>query len=282
MARRRAPVRPLPGRVVAITGAARGIGLATAEILLRRGARVALGDLDGELAAERAAGRAGAVGLEVDVTDRDSFAAFLAATEAALGAVDVLVNNAGIMPIGPLVDEPDVLTRRQIDVNVHGVVLGMKLALPAMVARRSGHVVNIGSAASLTGLAHEAVYCATKHAVYGLTESARIELRGTGVDATIVMPNLASTELGAGMTAARGQELLTPESVAEAIVGVIERPRFEVAVPSGLDVQLKVLRLLPARGRDVVARAFHMDRVATAPRTTERAGYVERVTRDAR
>jgi NAD(P)-dependent dehydrogenase (short-subunit alcohol dehydrogenase family) len=133
--RRRSVQHPLPGRVVVITGAARGIGLATARKLLDRGAKVAIGDLDGELAREAAAEHPGAVGLEVDVTDRESFERFVRDAERALGPVDVLINNAGIMPIGPLLEERDDVTRRQIDVNVHGVIHGMKVAIPGMVRR---------------------------------------------------------------------------------------------------------------------------------------------------
>ncbi len=271
---------PLAGRVVAITGAARGIGLATARAAAGRGARVALGDLDGGLAAARA-GELGAdaAGFALDVTDRASFAAFLDGAAAALGPVDVLVNNAGIMPIGPFLSESDATTRRQVDVNVHGVVLGMKLALPAMVARGRGHVVNVGSAASLVGLPGEAVYCATKHAVLGLSEGVRAELRGTGVELSVVMPNLAATELGSGMSTARGQRLLAPEAVAAAIVAALERPRFEVAVPRALGPQLKALRLLPLPVRDALSRALGMDRVATSPRGAERAAYDERLAR---
>src|SRR5580692_615810 len=104
----RVDTEPVAGKIVAITGAARGIGRATAEALARRGARVAIGDLDRALA-ERTASDigSGTIALELDVTQRGSFAAFLDAVEARLGPVDVLVNNAGIMPVGPFVEEDD-------------------------------------------------------------------------------------------------------------------------------------------------------------------------------
>jgi hypothetical protein len=280
--RRRSAKHPLPGRVVAITGAGRGIGLATARKLLDGGAKVALGDLDAELAREAAAEHPNAIGLEVDVTDRASFERFLREAERALGPVDVLVNNAGIMPIGPLVDERDEVTRRQVDVNLHGVIHGMKAAVPGMVRRGRGHVVNIGSAASMVGLAGEAVYCATKHAVLGLTEGARTELLGTGVELSVVMPNLANTQLGSGMSTARGSKLLSPEQVADAIVGCIERPRLEVPVPADLGFQLKLRRMLPVRARDVITRALAMDKIGMAPDPAVRHAYEERVAEEAR
>ena len=113
----------LGGLHVAITGGARGIGEATAARLRREGARVTLGDVDAD-AVRATAARLGAHGEALDVTDRDSFTAFLDAAEAAQGPIDVLVNNAGIMPIGPFVEEPDSVARRQFDINVHGVILG--------------------------------------------------------------------------------------------------------------------------------------------------------------
>ncbi len=272
----------MTGRVVVITGAGRGIGLTTAHALLARGAKVALGDLDADLAAAGAAGHGDrAIGLGVDVTDRASFAAFLAEAERALGPIDVLVNNAGIMPIGAFLDEPDEVTRRQVDVNLHGVILGMKLALPGMVARGRGHVINLGSAASLVGLAGEAVYCGTKFAVLGLTEGVRTELLGTGVELTVVMPNLVSTDLGSGMRTARGLRKLGVDEVADAIVGAIEAPRFEVPVPATLGPRLRLWRLLPVRARDAVVRAMRMDQIATRPDPAARAAYARRVTEDA-
>src|SRR4051812_46819371 len=110
------------GRVVAITGAARGIGRATADELTRRGARVAIGDLRPP----------DADAFEVDVTDRDSFAAFLDAVEERLGPLDVLVNNAGIMVVGPLADAKPGAASKVIDVNVKGVLFGMQLAIPRL------------------------------------------------------------------------------------------------------------------------------------------------------
>jgi NADP-dependent 3-hydroxy acid dehydrogenase YdfG len=268
---------PLPGRVVAITGSARGIGLETANLLLARGAKVAFGDLDDDLVGAAAAGRERTFAGAVDVTDRDSFAAWLEQAADALGPVDVLVNNAGIMPVGPFLDEPDELTRRQIDVNVGGVVAGMKLALPAMLARGAGQIINIGSAASHVGLAGEAVYSGTKHAVYAITEGVRSEYRGSGVDFTVVFPNLAQTELGAGMNPARLYKKLTALQIAEAIVGAIERPCFEVPIPRDVAFSLKFRRLLPVRVRDGVNRVLKIDSVATQVRHVERAGYHERI-----
>src|SRR5207253_3661150 len=141
-------VRSLTGSVVAITGGARGIGRATAAALIAQGARVAIGDIDAALAEETAGElRAGTIGLPLDVTDRDSFAAFLEQVEDRLGPLDVLINNAGIMPIGPFVEETDATATRMIDINLHGVIYGSKLALARFIPRGRGHLVQIASAA---------------------------------------------------------------------------------------------------------------------------------------
>lgn len=166
--------------------------------------------------------------------------------------------------------------------DVHGVITGMKLALPKMLARRSGQVVNLGSMASLVGLPGEAVYCGTKHAVLGVSEGVRAEIRGSGVDITVVMPNLAATDLGSGMDTARASKLLTADDVAERIVRAIERPRFEVPITADAGGWLKVRRLLPARVRDVTDRAMGMDKVATDVRSAERAAYERRLAEEAK
>ena len=153
--------RSVGGKVVAITGGARGIGKATAAALVREGAKVAIGDLDKPLAEEAAAELGGeTIGLELDVTRRDSFANFLDQVSERLGPLDVLINNAGIMPIGPFTGEDDATARRMIDINLHGVIYGMKLVLPGMRERGRGHVVNLASQAGKAGLPGGATYCA--------------------------------------------------------------------------------------------------------------------------
>ena len=263
--------------MVAITGGARGLGLAMAESLAGRGAHIALGDLDAELAAREAARLpGGAIGLRLDVTDPTSFRDYLAAAEQRLGPVDVLINNAGIMVCEPFLDEPESLTRRQIEINVHGVITGMRLAMPGMQARRSGHVINIASAAGKVGVAGEAVYVATKHAVVGLSEAVRYELRGTGVELSVVMPGLANTELASGMSAGRGMKLVEPEEVAAAVVETLERPRFAVYVPSSLGFLFQFSALLPQSARDFMNRMFQTDQIATKVDKTARATYAAR------
>jgi nucleoside-diphosphate-sugar epimerase len=147
----------LSGRIVVVTGAARGIGRATAAELARRGARVALGDLNGDEAQEAAGaiGR-GAVGLELDVADRESFERFPDAAAERLGGLDVVVNNAGIMIVGPLADAKPQAAAKVIEVNLTGVLYGMQLAVSRL--RGGGQIVNVASASAWIAPPALAVY----------------------------------------------------------------------------------------------------------------------------
>jgi NADP-dependent 3-hydroxy acid dehydrogenase YdfG len=269
--------RSLTGKVIAITGGARGIGKATAVALTRRGARVAIGDLDRELAERTAAELGGeTLALELDVTRRDSFAGFLDQVEERLGSLDVLINNAGIMPLGRFWEEDDLTARRMVDINVHGVMHGMKLAIPRMRRRGAGHIVNIASAAGKGGFPGGATYCGTKHFVVGVSEAVRAELRDTEIELSVVMPVVVNTELGAGLVETRAVKKVQPEDVAEAIVGALERPKFDVWVPRETGAISKAMQLLPRRGREAVARLLKADKVLAEPDTTVRAAYEER------
>src|ERR1700743_294389 len=163
------------GKVIAITGGARGIGLATATALHNLGAKVAIGDVDEVRVKESGA----ALGLDVygklDVTDPHSFAEFLDQVERQFGPIDVLVNNAGVMPLGRITDEPDAVTRRILEINVYGVILGSKLAAQRMVPRKSGHVINVASLAGEIYAVRRGNYCDSKSAVIGFTDAARLE-----------------------------------------------------------------------------------------------------------
>ena len=270
--------RSLQGKVVAITGAARGIGRATAEALVQAGAKVAIGDLDGELA-QRTAEELGARAFAVDVVDKESFADFVDAVERELGPLDVLVNNAGIMLVGwPFADEDDDTTRRMVDVNLHGVMNGTKLALERMRPRGSGHIVNLSSQAGNGGFPGGATYCATKFAVRGFSEAVRNELvlEELAIEVSCVMPTVVNTELGSGLPDTRGVKMLQPEEVAAAIVEALRQPRFEVHVPRSTGVINKLASLLPRRGREALGRFLKADQVLWDADHSSRAGYEAR------
>jgi NADP-dependent 3-hydroxy acid dehydrogenase YdfG len=267
--------RILAGETAAITGAARGIGRATAQALLRQGVKVAIGDVDVD-AARKTATELGpsAIALPLDVTDRASFSAFLDDAEQQLGPLDVLVNNAGIMQIGRFIDEDDLTARRQVDINLHGVILGMKLALERMIPRDRGQIVNISSQAGKFGAPGGATYSATKHAVVGLSEAVRGELRlmGAHIDVSYVMPYVVNTELGSGLGEARGLNNLEPADVADAIVEALQFGLVEVWVPKSAKRTNILGTVLPRRLSEGMARAMKADRVlADADSGTRRA-----------
>ena len=268
--------RSLNGKVVAITGGARGIGKATAAALVAKGCRVAIGDLDQALA-EQTAGElgGGTLALPLDVTDRSSFEGFLEEAERQLGPLEVIVYNAGIMPVTPLVEESEDSFRRQIEINLIGVITGTQLAIERFRPRGEGHIVNIASQAGKAGLPGIATYSATKHGVVGMSEAVRAELRGSGVEVACVMPTLVNTELTSGV----GQRWMKPvevTDVADAIVEVLEVPRFDVFVPRANAALLKAGAMLPRAAREWVGRAMGTDKLMTQVDHQARRAYEER------
>jgi NAD(P)-dependent dehydrogenase (short-subunit alcohol dehydrogenase family) len=271
-------LRSLEGQVVAITGGGRGIGRATAAALIAQGSKVAIGDIDGPLA-ERTASElgSGAIGLPLDVTDRASFTSFLDEVESRLGPLDVLVNNAGIMPVGPFVDEADPATAKLVDVNVMGVIIGSKLALQRFRPRGRGHIVQLASICSKGGFPGGATYCATKHAVVGLTEAMRAELRGSGIEVHQVLPIGVNTELYSGVRQARGFRTPEPQDVAAAIVELLQTGRFEQYVPKRLSLVVRMNALMPRPVMEAVSRLTHADRLLLTADLNARAAYDARM-----
>ena len=270
--------RSLVGQVVAITGGARGIGLATAKQLAAGGAKVAIGDLDAELVASAAteAGN-GIVATALDVTDADSFRAFLDFAERELGQIDVLINNAGIMPIGPYLEESDATARRVLEINAGGVLLGMKLALPAMLARGSGQIVNMASVAGRSPVPGGLTYAASKAAIVSATESARVEYAGRGVSFTCVMPSFTATDLIAGTKGVRFIANITPEAVAKAIVKAIGSQKKDVFVPGSVGVVIRTQPLVGRRMRDAINHMIRADRTFLEVDRGARSYYEDRI-----
>lgn len=224
----------IANKIVLITGASSGIGEATARALAKAGAAVVLGarrtDRLENLAAEITAAGGRAIYRGLDVTSRADVQAFADAALDVFGRIDVIVNNAGVMPLSPMaslkVDEWD----RMVDVNIKGVLYGIAAVLPAMNNQGSGHIVNVSSIGGLAVSPTAAVYCATKYAVRAISDGLRQE--NDRIRVTCVYPGVVESELANSITdstaaevmAAYRQIALKPEAIADAIVHVIGQP----------------------------------------------------------
>ncbi|MGZ5377841.1 MAG: SDR family oxidoreductase [Mycobacterium sp.] len=265
------------GKVVVVTGGARGIGLATARTLNELGAKVAIGDVDEAAVKETGADLDLGFYARLDVTDRQSFTTFLDDVERELGPVDVLINNAGICITGRCLEEPDEFTRRMIDINVFGVILGTKLAAERMVKRGRGHVINVSSLAGVAAAPGIATYCATKHAVLGYTDTVRIELRRTGVKFSVVMPTLTNTAMIDGVASMPGLANADPEDIAAGILSLIEKPRPRLTVTRAAGAMMGLTKRLPLRVSEAVTRALNAENLfADAVDKPERREYEDR------
>ncbi|KRC54142.1 MULTISPECIES: SDR family oxidoreductase [unclassified Nocardioides] len=270
--------RSLDGKRIAITGAGRGIGRATADELHRRGALVAIGDIDVDAAKDAAT----AIGSDVtahhvDVTDSDSFAAFLADAKQAMGGLDVLVNNAGVMPIGHFLDIPESTVRRAAEINLLGPTLGMRAALPDMLAQGRGHIVNVASVAGKAAVPGGLYYCSHKAGVIALTEGARLEFGGRGIDFTCVMPSFTNTDLIAGTKGTKFLKNVEPEDVARGIAEAIEHKHKDVYLPRSLRQITFTQTLTGRRLRDFLNRRLGAYDTFLDIDQTGRAAYNDRI-----
>lgn len=278
--------RNLRGRLGVVTGAASGIGRATALALATRGADLALCDLD-EPGLAAVAAEVGALGRRVvarraDVSSEAEMQAFADAVHAEFPAADLVVNNAGIAVAGTFLDLELADFDRVIAVNLRGVVLGCRLFLPPMVARGSGHVVNIASMAGYTPSPGMTPYTATKFAVVGFSESLRLELAPLGIGVTAICPGIINTPIVRsspvrGALAATRDEAVAlferrnypPERVAEALLEAVARNRAVAPVSPEARAAWWLRRLAPGLLRNFAARGFR-SRLDAAPGSMEK------------
>jgi NAD(P)-dependent dehydrogenase (short-subunit alcohol dehydrogenase family) len=273
---------PLSGQVIVVTGAARGIGRVIAESLAARGARVAIADIDEAELAAAARRSAAAFSGRLDVTDASAFRAFLAETADHLGPIDALINNAGIMPAGPLLDEDDAVTKRIFEINTYAFVVGTKRALARMVPRDRGHIVNVASTMGEISVPGLVSYNASKAAAIRFTDAARLEFRHTGVQLSCVLPGAVNTELATGIKQPRLIRRVSPEDVAAAIIRVLEsgRSHRRVYVPRSFGYLLTMLRVLPLRVGELASRILGVeDAVLRDSDLAARRNYQDRVSR---
>lgn len=182
----------LEGRIALVTGGGRGIGRAIAERLARDGARVVVaGRTQAEL--DEAAAAVSGVAVRLDVGDRQAALAALAALTARVGPIDILVNNAGVAESAPLDRTSDEAWDRMLAVNVTGAFALCRALIPPMIQRGFGRVVNVASNAGLTGYAYSSAYCASKHALVGMTRAIAVEIARSEVTINCVCPGWVNT-----------------------------------------------------------------------------------------
>jgi NAD(P)-dependent dehydrogenase (short-subunit alcohol dehydrogenase family) len=206
------------GRVAVVTGASSGIGRSVAELLAERGAKVAVAARSAEKLRELAS--PDILAVAGDVSDRDFVERLFAETEARFGPCDLLVNNAGMIDVGLLVDVTPERWERMFAVNVHSVQLTCRRALPAMIAARRGEIVNVASISGVIGpekFPGWVSYCASKAAMIALTEALAVELRETGVRVNSVSPGSVDTKMWAEASGG-APAAMTAAEVAEAIL----------------------------------------------------------------
>jgi NAD(P)-dependent dehydrogenase (short-subunit alcohol dehydrogenase family) len=268
----------LTGQSIAVTGGANGIGRAISTQFARAGARVAIGDLDVDAAKAAAQALGGSVAaIELDVSDPQAIHRFLDTAEQRHGPLDVMVNNAGVDWMSPFHEEPDAVTRRQVEVNLLGTTYGTRAALQRMLPRRRGHIVNVASGAGRVPLPGSSSYSATKHAIVGLTESLRLEYRGSGVRFSLIQPSQVDTMMIEGQPRPRLLPVVSPDDVAAAVLAAVRDGRFEVWVPSSQGVSAKFSALLPRRAREAAFRALGVVRIGGDADLAVRRNYHQRM-----
>jgi short-subunit dehydrogenase len=268
--------RSLAGKTAIVTGGTRGVGRALVQALVQRQIKVALCARDHDEVDATARELGAAIGRPLDVSDRTAVGDFIDEVEGELGPIDILVNVAGIMPIGPFEVEEDATTQRILDVNLAAVIFSTKDAARRMKARGSGHIVNVASGASWIAGGGGATYCASKFGLLGYCQSVALELDGTGVEISIVAPGVIETGMSAGVKDVRGLRKVTPDEVAATIVNVLERPRFVAFIPRSVGLMAIALSTLPFGIRQSLARLSNTDTLMLEADMEARAGYEAR------
>lgn len=286
------PAVTLTGRVVAVTGAARGIGFQIAQHLIARGAKVAISDIDADALAAAGAQLGAALTHAFDVTDPAAYDAFLDAVEREVGPLDALINNAGIMPTGPLLEESDATTRAVIEVNVLGMMWGSKKGLARMVPRGRGHLVNLASTMGLIAIPGLATYNASKAAMALYGETLAAEFEESGVRVTTVLPSAVNTDLASGLDTRAEftvlgkklavESMIEPADVADAVIMALESDRSHprLVVPRSLGRGLRMQDLMPLRLKRRFAKIGGInDQILGRTNTSARRAYLDKIVR---
>jgi short-subunit dehydrogenase len=272
--------RNLSGRTAIVTGASGGVGSALTQQLAREGVKVAMLDLDqGKLDAVAAQAGGETLPLGLDVSDLEAYTNVFAQVEERLGPVDFLCNVAAIMPISPFEAERPAVTQKILDVNLHAVIRSTQEAARRMKRRGEGHIINVASGAGWLAGGGVATYCASKFGLVGYSESVAMELRGTGVDISVVAPAIVKTQMSTGLKDVRGVRAVEPEEVAAAIVNTLKNPgKFAVFVPPSIGALSLIVSGMPYRIRHMITRLSRTDLLLLKADMSKRADYESRVT----
>jgi NADP-dependent 3-hydroxy acid dehydrogenase YdfG len=242
---------PVAGKVVLITGASSGIGEATARLLARNGARVMLGarrtDRLESIVAEIRQGGGVAEFRSLDVVSREDVKAFVESARHKLGRVDVIFNNAGVMPVSPMNALKTGEWDRIIDVNIKGVLNGIAAVLPVMEAQGSGHIINTASTGAHAVGAQFGVYCASKYAVRAISEGLRQEMDTLRV--TVISPGVTESELGSDITVdSTASDVRQLRSIALSADAIANAVLYAISQPADVDVNEMIIRSVRSAG----------------------------------
>ena len=252
----------LRGKRALVTGAAMGMGKSLSRQLLLEGVRVAIADIREEAleVAREEFDRLGDVAaFQCDISDRQAVYDMAGKVKEEFGAIDLLVNNAGIVKAHPIMEKPDELIEKTVAVNLMALFWTAKAFLPDMMSRGSGHIVNMASAGGILGVPYISDYCATKFGAIGLTESLRQEMALTGfkkIKFTYVCPNTVGTGMFAGNKPVKGTRMLEPDDVATKIIKGIKRGKARIYVPASVHAAALLKVILPVPVMDFQSRVL--------------------------
>jgi short-subunit dehydrogenase len=272
------------GKTAIVTGATGGVGSALAKKLAEdERMNVAMADLDQERLDQVAAGINGeTLPKALDVSDRNAYTAYIDEVEEKYGPLDYLCNVAAIMPINDFDAEDDALTHKIIAVNLEAVVHSTKEAARRMKSRGSGHIINVASGAGWLAGGGVATYVGTKFGVVGYSESVDLELKGSGVHISVVAPAVIKSEMSAGLKDVRGVRAVEPWEVADAIIGVMRKPKFATFVPRAIGAMSLGFSAVPYRLRHFLMSLSKTDKLLLDADRSARKQYEERVAASAR
>ncbi|MBA2347081.1 MAG: SDR family NAD(P)-dependent oxidoreductase [Solirubrobacterales bacterium] len=271
--------KQLSGKVAVVTGATGAVGSSLARKLVQRGVKVAMADLSQEKLDEVAAsiGTPDVLPMALDVSDRVAYTRYLDEVERRLGPVDFLCNVAAIMPISAFDEERDEMSQRILDVNLGAIIFSTKDAARRMKQRGSGHIVNVASGASWLAGGGVATYCASKFGLLGYSEAVKMELRGSGVEISVVVPAVIKSDMSKGLKDVRGVRAVDPSEVADGIIRVLERPKFAEFVPPAIGVMSLGFSAVPYKLRHMLTRLSRTDLLLLQADQSKRVEYESRV-----